>query len=218
MMMTMYFREWLAEKMAERGWKNAELANRVGVVQSSVSQWLSSPGAPRPHNVQKIAEALGVPLDEAFAAASQSPRAAGASREIPSRASFSEAAATLERLSEDMVEIPVIDISAGPGALTEMTYFLPRPLVGSRNVVGFRVRGQSMEPEIPEGALLAVDTDQTPKDGDIVVAWTPDGGVVKRLRSKRGKQELAGNNGEAIPVTDEVQIQGVVVSVTAFLR
>lgn len=186
------------------------VATYIGATPTAVSRWLAGKHKPEPEYCRRIAVYFRVPEEEVLRAAGH--QGAVAIAEPPPRYSVREAADVLERLSEEMVEIPVGEISAGPGAWTDLTFYLPRNLVGNHRIVGYRVRGQSMEPEIADGALVAVDLDRAPRDGDIVVAWPAEGGGwVKRLRTRRGKQELAGNDGEVIPVTEDVRIEGVVI-------
>lgn len=65
---------------------------------------------------------------------------------------------------------------------------------------------------IPDGSLVFVDKDRSPKIGDDVVAWLPEGtGVVKRLIEQDGKRYLKGNGGDPIPVDEGVVLGGVVV-------
>lgn len=109
----------------------------------------------------------------------------------------------------EMIRIPVGDISAGPGIWTEVFEY---PLAGlpSRNIVAFHVRGKSMEPEIPEGSMVWADRNATPKPGKLVVAWTEQGGLIKRLIKDGGKLFLKGNSSPPIEVTEDVRIEGVV--------
>jgi SOS-response transcriptional repressor LexA len=119
---------------------------------------------------------------------------------------------------EEMVQLPVGDISAGPGAWTDLTFYLPRKLVAAKSVVGYHVRGTSMEPDIPEGSLVAIDRERTAKPGDIVVAWLNDLGVVKRLMESEGQWFLVGNSSAPIRVEEGVRIEGVVIFVGRFLE
>ncbi len=58
------FAERLSRLMAERQMTQAELARRIGVGQSAVSMLLSRKCRPQPRTVGKIAEALGVAVEE----------------------------------------------------------------------------------------------------------------------------------------------------------
>lgn len=101
------------------------------------------------------------------------------------------------------------DVSAGPGTWTE-SYPVLREVVNARDVVALKVRGTSMEPEIPEGSVVFVDRKLEPEPGRIVIAWTPTGGVVKRLERRDGQLWLIGNTTPPILVDGDVTIEGVV--------
>lgn len=84
-------------------------------------------------------------------------------------------------------------------------------LMDAGQVVGYRIRGTSMEPEYPDGSLVFVDRTKEAEPGDTVVAWTQDGGVIKRLEQREGRLYLAGNTEPPILVDTSVQLDGVVV-------
>jgi transcriptional regulator with XRE-family HTH domain len=57
------FREWLEERMAERGIRTSvELARHVGVGQRTANCWLRGVNRPWPANCARLAEAFGVPV------------------------------------------------------------------------------------------------------------------------------------------------------------
>ena len=95
-----------------------------------------------------------------------------------------------------LAPIPELDVeaSAGPGALAEefvaerARWFLPEGMIryeGDASPAAirvFRVRGESMEPELSEGDRLLVDTDRrVPATGEMFVFWDGNGLVVKRV-------------------------------------
>jgi SOS-response transcriptional repressor LexA len=213
------FPDWLAGQLGSRGWSNVDLAARVGVVPSAVSQWLTGVQKPGRKSIFAIAAALEVDAGEVNRMVN-APRDSLIAEEsapygVPRPTdSFSD----VMRIVGDMVPVPVADIAAGHGAWTDETFFLPRQLVGNAKVVGYKVRGSSMEPDIPDGAYVTVDIDATAKPGDIVVAWTPEGGIIKRLRAGQGRMELVGNDGSTITVGDGIKIEGVVIATTHFRK
>jgi SOS-response transcriptional repressor LexA len=117
----------------------------------------------------------------------------------------------------DVVGLPIADVSAGPGAWVDEMFYLPKKIVGSRRVAAYRVRGTSMEPGIPEGSIVIIDLDRPPRLGDIVIAWTDNGGVLKRIVSGKGGLYLEGANGEAVPITESTRIAGVVFFVGQYI-
>ena len=120
---------------------------------------------PEAATVRKLVEALGGDVDHAMRLLTASPPPAG----YP------------QRVLEEVDWIRFGDLSAGPGIWEEAPYPAPRWLTRRRRVAAFRVRGTSMEPEVPEGSVVLVllEPDEI-RPGNIVVAWTPDGGVIKR--------------------------------------
>ncbi len=57
------FGERLKEKMKEKGLKQAEFAERIGITQTAISQYLNDKRKPTPKTVQKIADALGCSVE-----------------------------------------------------------------------------------------------------------------------------------------------------------
>lgn len=77
-----------------------------------------------------------------------------------------------------------------------------------------RVTGESMiEDHINEGDLVVVDRKKSARDGDIVVAATPDGGVtLKRIYRESGRVRLQPSNASMAPMYfDSAEVRGVVV-------
>lgn len=77
-----------------------------------------------------------------------------------------------------------------------------------------RVTGESMiDDHIAEGDLVVVDRRRSPRDGDIVVAATPDGGVtLKRIYREANRVRLQPSNSTMEPMYfDTAEVRGVVV-------
>lgn len=77
-----------------------------------------------------------------------------------------------------------------------------------------RVSGDSMiEDHIQDGDMVLVDRRRQPRDGDIVVAATPDGGVtLKRIYREGGRIRLQPSNASMEPMYfDSAEVRGVVV-------
>lgn len=111
---------------------------------------------------------------------------------------------------EEVRRIPIIDMAAGPGIIRDYISISREEMEEYGDLVAYRVRGVSMEPEYPDGALVFAEQ-KAPKIGDVVVAWTQEGGVIKRLEERDGKRVLAGRDGSNIPVDESVILAGVVV-------
>lgn len=62
--MTGDFGAWLRERMADKGWRQRDLAVAIGVSQQTASRWMLGRTTPTVRNAQSLAQALGVSTDE----------------------------------------------------------------------------------------------------------------------------------------------------------
>ena len=60
MVETSPFQKFLRAGLTENGWSDAEFADRVGVVRSTVSKWVNGVTTPGTRSISLIAQALGV--------------------------------------------------------------------------------------------------------------------------------------------------------------
>ena len=77
-----------------------------------------------------------------------------------------------------------------------------------------RVRGESMEPTLPDGCSMLFDRNRrTPRDGRIYAVRAGDGLIVKRAAERSGSWELASENPavEPEPWSADAEIAGEVV-------
>ncbi len=58
------FPRWLRRQLAERSWSHQDLAERVGVVPTTVSWWVNGRSTPQWDAVQRLATALGKDFGE----------------------------------------------------------------------------------------------------------------------------------------------------------
>lgn len=216
------FAAWLRGIMDSRRppLTQSQVAAYTGVSQATVNDLLLGKKRPRPDTIRRLCDGLGVPYEEGLAAADYINLAPLPARETPPSYDLPSAVATIERILTDFVEVPMGEISAGPGVWTEDVFQLPRTVVESRrNVIGFQVHGGSMQPLVNDGDYVFVDQDKSPEPGDIVAAWKRDGGaVVKTLAHENGHLVLKSNGGPAIPVNEDITIEGVVFFVGKFVR
>lgn len=201
------FGDWLRLALDKKGWSQGQLAIRVGVSPSTVSRWLTG-GRPDPEYAGRLAKAFGEPLAKVYAVAGHP-----ADYAPPERQPLSQRDATIEFLSRQPIEIPIVEqlASAGAGQQVLDYVYLPPSRATSRNLIGVRVKGQSMEPDILDGDTLIIDREIEARPGHIVVATVGDETFVKRLEKKAGHLVLTGNNG-AMP-GDDAEIAGVVIQV-----
>lgn len=97
--------------------------------------------------------------------------------------------------SPDVVNIPILDVEAAAGAgafnhgaevLAELPFpagFLRRLAIKPDTARAIRARGDSMEPTIPDGMLVLIDTSsREPIEGRIYAVRGPDGLRLKRIQ------------------------------------
>lgn len=54
------------QEVALKGWTKVELREQTGVARSTVEAWASQPRPPQPRTVNAVADALGIPREEAL--------------------------------------------------------------------------------------------------------------------------------------------------------
>lgn len=172
-----------------------------GVTQKAARKWLEAEGLPDPKKWDRIASALNVRPDWLFYGRGQM-------------------ANSLERSSG----IPVIPWSLGAVRQANPSYKCDEFVSTTKNVgpntFALRVRGDSMEnprgkPSYPEGAIIIVDPNRTPRSGDRVVALpvgAPEA-TFKLYREDAGRRWLFALNPQYPPIeiSDSTVICGVVV-------
>jgi len=145
-----------------------QLSKKVGVSGVTISQWESGDTAPKGENLYKLAKALKCSPDWLLFGSEPKP------------VSNAEWAGPMETwdsntpLNDDEVEIPFymeVELAAGHG-IAEMPHFygpklrfakstLRKSNVDPTNAACVRVSGNSMEPVLPNGSTVGVDTSQT---------------------------------------------------------
>lgn len=153
----------------------------VGVSHVTISQWEKDETAPRGENLYGLCKALGCQPDWLLYG-KEDPSPPG-----PQPEQNAEWAGTLDpwgngtKLGEDEVELPFfteVELSAGNGAhaaiethgpkLRFAKSTLKRSGVSPDNAACVKVSGTSMEPVLPDGATVGIDTANTAiKDGDM---------------------------------------------------
>ena len=154
-----------------------QLAKAIGVSPPQVSRWLRNVRPARYEMIKKMAERLKVPVSHII----------GDICDIVSIPVYEHVAAGfwVGQTSEYPSEYINVDKSK-----------LRRFGLSENRVVGIRVKGDSMEPEIREGDIVLVADPAwlEPKNGDVVVVWMDGEGVVKRLKRERGAIRLISRN------------------------
>ena len=68
---TLGFAEWLRGQMADRRWKQGDLAREARVSQQTASRWLLGRSVPARGHLNQLAHALGISVEELLARCEQ---------------------------------------------------------------------------------------------------------------------------------------------------
>lgn len=146
----------------ELGLTQAELADKLGLTYSSVSQWESGRATPRTPILRQLADLFGTTVADLMGEDAAEAAIIGASRMVPLLGFAHMGDPCDEGNLADEVEVPASIAEAHPR--------------------GFMVHAQGgcMDNRFPHDALLLVDPDMEPVNGQPVLAETADYGAVVR--------------------------------------
>lgn len=146
----------------ELGLTQAELADKLGLTYSSVSQWESGRATPRTPILRQLAELFDTTVAELMGEDAAEAAISGTSRMVPLLGFAHMGEPCDEGNLSDEVEVPASIADAHPR--------------------GFMVHAQGgcMDNRFPHDALLLVDPDMEPVNGQPVLAETSDYGAVVR--------------------------------------
>lgn len=146
----------------ELGLTQAELADKLGLTYSSVSQWESGRATPRTPILRQLADLFGTTVAELMGEDATEAAISGTSRMVPLLGFAHMGEPCDEGSLSDEVEVPASIADAHPR--------------------GFMVHAQGgcMDNRFPHDALLLVDPDMEPANGQPVLAETADYGAVVR--------------------------------------
>lgn len=146
----------------ELGLTQAELADKLGLTYSSVSQWESGRATPRTPILRQLAELFDTTVADLMGEDATEAAISGTSRMVPLLGFAHMGEPCDEGNLADEVEVPASIADAHPR--------------------GFMVHAQSgcMDNRFPHDALLLVDPDMEPVNGQPVLAETSDYGAVVR--------------------------------------
>lgn len=144
------------------GLTQAELASKLGLTYSSVSQWESGRAVPRTPVIRQLADLFGTTVSELMGEEADASAIKGTSRMVPLLGYAHIGDFEDEGELCDEVEVPASIADAHPR--------------------GFMVHahGGCMDNRFPHDALLLVDPDMEPVNGQPVLAETADYGAVVR--------------------------------------
>lgn len=146
----------------ELGLTQAELADKLGLTYSSVSQWESGRATPRTPILRQLAELFDTTVADLMGEDATETAISGTSRMVPLLGFAHMGEPCDEGNLADEVEVPASIADAHPR--------------------GFMVHAQGgcMDNRFPHDALLLVDPDMEPANGQPVLAETADYGAVVR--------------------------------------
>lgn len=146
----------------ELGLTQAELADKLGLTYSSVSQWESGRATPRTPILRQLAELFDTTVADLMGEDAAEAAISGTSRMVPLLGFAHMGEPCDEGNLADEVEVPASIADAHPR--------------------GFMVHAQGgcMDNRFPHDALLLVDPDMEPVNGQPVLAETSDYGAVVR--------------------------------------
>lgn len=146
----------------ELGLTQAELADKLGLTYSSVSQWESGRATPRTPILCQLADLFGTTVADLMGEDAAEAAISGTSRMVPLLGFAHMGEPCDEGNLADEVEVPASIADAHPR--------------------GFMVHAQGgcMDNRFPHDALLLVDPDMEPVNGQPVLAETSDYGAVVR--------------------------------------
>lgn len=146
----------------ELGLTQAELADKLGLTYSSVSQWESGRATPRTPILRQLADLFNTTVADLMGEDATETAISGTSRMVPLLGFAHMGEPCDEGSLSDEVEVPASIADAHPR--------------------GFMVHAQGgcMDNRFPHDALLLVDPDMEPVNGQPVLAETADYGAVVR--------------------------------------
>lgn len=146
----------------ELGLTQAELADKLGLTYSSVSQWESGRATPRTPILRQLADLFNTTVADLMGEDATETAISGTSRMVPLLGFAHMGDPCDEGTLADEVEVPASIADAHPR--------------------GFMVHAQGgcMDNRFPHDALLLVDPDMEPVNGQPVLAETSDYGAVVR--------------------------------------
>lgn len=199
----------IRERRKELGMTQLQLAECLGVGNTSISDWENSRSSPDPDRLPALARALKVDIAFFDVAPDPAPRSEvlKAIGELKSmiRDRTGTAGAPPQRT------IPVwANVAAGVASQSNQVPDHCEPLgrfaVGDdvlaidSDAYAVVVKGESMHPEVQEEDIILVSPNSDIKTGDIVIAVTNDGEFVKRFQRRAG---AGGSEGELVSVNQD---------------
>ena len=175
------------------GLTQTELAEKSGVHRTTINRAEAGKGLGE-KNLRKLLKALGVSLEEALGIVPGEPIVGTRALSAASEDRLDAAYGLLRSPTlggEPIIMVPLVEgeIAAGVPVITEDHIIALYPVLGShiyrrKDLVCIQVAGDSMEPVIPDGTIVAIDrapVDISTLNRKVVAVRHGDGVAVKRL-------------------------------------
>ena len=176
------FSENLRIRMERIGMTQADLAQKLGLGQSTVAEWYHGRKYPRPKSLQMIADALGVYMSDL--------------REPQNAAGQTKKAVAIPVLGSVPAGIPIAEIED----IIDWEE-IPEHMARTGAFFGLRVKGSSMEPKISDGDVVIVRQQETVENGEIaIVRINGDEATMKRFYKSPAGVQLVGTNPTFTPL------------------
>ena len=153
-----------------KDWTQEQLAEKVGVTRSTVTQWETGWSQPRMGAIERLAGAFGVSIPEMVGDGLKSNFPAGAIIPKVSKSAFAPLRGKVHAgkpedptITYELIELPETIAKSHPDA-----YFL-------------EVEGDCMDRVYPEGCLVLVDPNQQPLNGSIACVMIDGECVMRRI-------------------------------------
>ncbi|GMC10383.1 hypothetical protein K5E_25220 [Enterococcus thailandicus] len=165
-----------------------ELAESIGVSQSTISDWENGKKMPRSGSIQKIADYFNVPKTELLIEKNESE------------------GLSLYPISQ-LVNIPILGtITCGQPILAVENFegyrYEAEESLPAGNLFYLKTRGNSMTPTIPEGSFVLIKEQPDVEDGEIaaVIVNGDDEATLKRVKRQNGLVMLIADNPNYAPI------------------
>lgn len=190
----------LKRLLEEKGITQYKLAQKSGIPQPQISDYIRGRYGVSRATLEKLAQALGV--SPSYFLEEEPPK------EYPP---------TSDVVEREYIIIPIITgVGAGGEVITDGYTLIKRSRLPKRSVAGFEVRGDSMEPSIPKGYIVLIDPEDTElREGKVYLFATESGGrenglILRRVHRVNGEWELVPDNRKYAPqrLTPDFRVVG----------
>ena len=163
------FGEYVRQLRVRRGLTQNELATLSGLTRSHLSK-IEQGGFKKTsgETLLALARALRVKPEELY-------KAAGYLRESRVEYAPPDPENILKELGAILpVQIPIVaDVHAPQSEIVDYAYW-GKEKAAKRNIVGLRIRGDCMEPDVRDGDVVFIDRDRAPEPGDVALCLCDD--------------------------------------------